>query len=670
MRRTTMTLAIAMVLASPSFAAGLLQPRGATVPPLEIVEHDVRVVINNGFAVTEVDQVFHNPNDVDLEAIYTFPLPLDASLSELSLWVDGEERIGEVVEKERGREIYREERDNGRETALAEQREYHAFDVLVSPVRAGSDTRVRLVYLQPLEIDGGIGRYVYPLEEGNVDERIQQFWNPVRSRVEHHFSFACTLRSSYPLDTVRVKGYQDLATIAQVAPDTWEVWIDGEEENVALDHDVIVYYRLAEDVPARVDLLPYRSGDGPGTFLLVITPGVDLMPIQEGVDWSVVLDVSGSMQGDKLATAADGVARAITGMRPEDRFRVVTFSDGARGLMDWTPVTPGSAEEAGRRLRGLRTEGSTNLHAGFQAGLKGLEADRTSAVILVSDGGANVGPTHHRAFLDLLESHDVRVFTFVVGQGANVPLMRRLAEASGGFSMGVSNQDDLYGRLLQAKAKVVREAMHGVRVELDGAEILDPAPERLPSAYFGQQIRLFGRYERPGPATLRLKARISGEERTWETHIVLPARDDTYPELERLWALQRTRDLQARIEDDGEKKPWRKAIVELGTTYSIVTEYTSMIVVRKEQLESYGLEDANRRRVERERDAREIRMQEMARDTRADGSTPMFGGQPPQRVGGGGGGGFGGGALGPGAAVLLGTLMGLSGLLRRRRGGR
>src|SRR6185295_3036874 len=147
---------------------GLLTPKGSGLPPLEIRDHKVNVVINNGFAVTEVDQVFHNPHDRDLDAVYSFPLPKDAALSELSLWIDGEEVVGEVVEKEQGREILKEEKQAGRDAALAEQRDYQAFDVFVTPVRAGSDTRVRLVYLQPLEIDSGVGRYLYPLEEGDV----------------------------------------------------------------------------------------------------------------------------------------------------------------------------------------------------------------------------------------------------------------------------------------------------------------------------------------------------------------------------------------------------------------------------------------------------------------------------------------------------------------------
>ena len=64
----------------------------------------------------------------------------------------------------------------------------------------------------------------------------------------------------------------------------------------------------------------------------------------------------------------------------------------------------------------------------------------------------------------------------------------------------------------------------------------------MPSAYFGQQIVMFGRYTRPGKANLRLSGRISGEERDWTVPIELPERDERFPEIERLWALERIRD--------------------------------------------------------------------------------------------------------------------------------
>ena len=656
MRRFLLWILCSVVLGAPTLGAGLMKPKDSSLPDLLIEEHHVTVTINNGFATTEVDQLFRNPTDRDLDAVYTFPLPKNGALSELSLWIDGQEVIGEVVEKERARKIHREQKDKGQDSALAEQREYYSFDVFVSPVRAADTARVRLLYVQPIEIDMGIGRYVYPLEEGQIDDEMHAFWDR-RESVDGRFTFELVLRSSYPIDDVRVNGLGS-TVVTQDAPDTWRAWFDDAEGGTNLDQDVVVYYRLAQDQPARVDLLPYRTGEGPGSFMLVITPGTDLQPTTQGVDWTMVLDVSGSMSA-KIATAADALSRTLDQLRPQDRFRVISFAQQAQLVVPWQGATVENVEGANQTLSQMGVRGGTNLYAGLQAGLRKLDSDRANALILISDGGANIGPTQHRDFLELLEKVDVRLFTIVMGQGSNRPLLERLAEESNGFALDVSNQDDLYGRLQQAKAKLGREALHGVELVWNGGSVTDVAPKRLHSAYFGQQIVVFGRYQNPGEVDLKLKGRISGEELSWETTFDLPEHDERFPEVERLWAFAAVRGLKKEIDLDGSESELKKAIVDLGTEFSIVTDYTSMIVVRDEEFEELGIDRKNKRRVAKEREARVQRAQSV-NTTRVDQQKPMFGDKKSHDS-------WGGGASGPAFFGLITALLGLQTWMSRRR---
>ena len=77
--RFILVVALGMA-ASVSHAAGILTPTGSKHQPVQIRDHHVNVVINNGFAMTEVHQTFYNPNPEHLEALYSFPLPKSASL--------------------------------------------------------------------------------------------------------------------------------------------------------------------------------------------------------------------------------------------------------------------------------------------------------------------------------------------------------------------------------------------------------------------------------------------------------------------------------------------------------------------------------------------------------------------------------------------------------------
>ncbi len=80
-----------------------------------------------------------------------------------------------------------------------------------------SQTRLRFVYYQPLEIDTGVGRYVYPLEEGGTDDAAGSFWDPVNAQVEGTFSAAVELKSAWPVADVRVPGFEKETVTDKVA---------------------------------------------------------------------------------------------------------------------------------------------------------------------------------------------------------------------------------------------------------------------------------------------------------------------------------------------------------------------------------------------------------------------------------------------------------------------
>ena len=104
LRPAAVALVALAVLASwpvAAHAAGLLIADGGFGGRLEIKEQQVHVTINNGVAVTDVEQIFVNTENRVVEALYTFPVPSGASVSNFSMWIDGREMIGEVVEKER-----------------------------------------------------------------------------------------------------------------------------------------------------------------------------------------------------------------------------------------------------------------------------------------------------------------------------------------------------------------------------------------------------------------------------------------------------------------------------------------------------------------------------------------------------------------------------------------
>jgi Ca-activated chloride channel family protein len=631
-----------------SRAAGLLKPNSGKADAIHIQSHTVHVTLNNGFARTEVDQVFKNNGDNDLEATYSFPLPKQASLSELSLWINGQEIVGEVLEKQRAVQAYETQKQKGHDVAMATKNDYKTFDVRVYPVRAHGETRVRLVYYQPLEIDLNVGRYVYPLAEGNVDEERICFWS-VDDRVQGTFKFSLSLKSAFPVKDLRLPGYQDAAQIrrrgaeseTEAAGEIYDVSLEMNE-NADLSHDIVFYYRLDDTVPARVEVIPYRANPNEdGTFMVVVTPGASLQPISQGADWTFVLDVSGSMKGDKITTLVDGVRKVIAKMSPSDRYRIVTFNERAHDFSGgFIEASPANVQRSLNRLNAIQAGGSTALYAGLEAAYNGLDNDRTQGLIIVTDGVANVGPSKYADLMQLHRRYDVRLFTFIIGNSANQPLLGALAKESGGFAMNISTSDDVIGRIMQAKTKLSHEAIYDVKLAFSGERVKDLTPAAIGNLYAGQQVLALGRYSGGGPAKVTLSGRISGEKKKWQCMANLPETDEDNPEIERIWALSHIEAVMDEIRDQGETDARIRRVTDIATEFSLVTDYTAMIVLNADEAEGLGIDRRNADRVHRERQAQARRAAQPVKhyrvDTPAGNGSPSTGGSGGQPNGGNG----------------------------------
>src|SRR5882724_5095786 len=143
--------------------AGLLVADGGLGGVLEIKEHEVNVTINNGVAVTRVTQVFHNTEARQVEALYSFPVPKGASVAGFSMWINGKEMVGEVLEKKRAREIYQSYKQTKKDPGLLEQTDFKTFEMRVFPIAPSGDQKVQITYYQELDVDHDWATYIYPL---------------------------------------------------------------------------------------------------------------------------------------------------------------------------------------------------------------------------------------------------------------------------------------------------------------------------------------------------------------------------------------------------------------------------------------------------------------------------------------------------------------------------
>ena len=295
------------------------------IPPrpieqLEIRYHHVTVNIQDQLAVTHVDQVFYNPNEWTIEGTYVFPLPLDAVVSNFTLWVDGKPVKGEVLDAEQARQYYEEIVRNLRDPALLEYEGRGAVQASIFPIQPQGERRIELEYSQALTAQNGLVRYIYPLNtEKFSTSRWKMSASGWKSATSRRFA-RCTRPATRSGWTARTSNH---------------VIAGYEAKNVRPDSDFSLYYSLGRQRSLPPVLLPrpgrpHRCG---WFFPARCWRRNPVMPKERiAKDVLLVLDHSGSMDGEKFQQAQSALRYILKKLNPEDRFYLQDIQHRHRDL--------------------------------------------------------------------------------------------------------------------------------------------------------------------------------------------------------------------------------------------------------------------------------------------------------------------------------------------------
>jgi Ca-activated chloride channel homolog len=564
---------VAISSSPPARAAGLLIADGGLGGVLEVKEHDVQVTINNGIAVTKVTQVFHNTEKRQVEALYTFPVPKGASVANFSMWINGKEMVGEVLEKQRAREIYNSYKQVRRDPGLLEQVDYRTFEMRIFPIGPEADQKVQITYYQELDYDHDTATYVYPL--ATVTRK------GADTRTTGKFAIGFDVKSAVPLVELESPSHGAAFAVAKHSDGYWQANLEANGGSLA--RDVVLACRVARP-QTGMDLLTSRRDGEDGFFCLTLTAGQDVAQKQDSMDYVFVVDVSGSMAADgKLLVSKDSVAAFLNELSEADRFEVMAFNiKPSLAFSQLQPATAANKQRALEYLSQQEARGGTVLQPAMATAYKYASADRPLNVIILSDGMTE--QQERQTLLQQIQARpgNTRVFCIGVGNDVNRPLLEQLAEDSGGLSAFLSAGDNFARQARAFRQKLMRPFATGLEIKFAGVDVTDLEPAAVPNLYFGAPVRIYGRYRGGGMAQVTLRGSMKGVEVKQAAQLEFPKTDAANPEINRLWAWHRINTLLKDADRKGDRTAVAPEIVRLGEDFSIVTEYTSFLVLEND----------------------------------------------------------------------------------------
>ena len=591
----TAILSLALIPISQAGASGLLIARGGLGGRLEIKEQDVQVTINNGIAVTEVNQVFLNTESRIVEALYMFPVPNGASVSNFSMIIGGKEMIGEVVEKKRAREIYESYKRTQKDPGLLEQVDYKMFEMRVFPIQPNAEQHIKVTYYQPLDFDHDTATYVYPMATSAKG---------VEEKTTGRFSMTLDVKSEIPVAEIKSPSHKNEFVVVNHSAEYSRASMEVNAGD--LSRDVVVTFKTKRP-KTGLDIITSKHPGEDGYFMMSLTAGEELEKGNGGMDYVFIVDISGSMRNSGKLVLSRNAANAFIGsLGTDDRFEVMAFNNTPKMLFtQLTNVTDQTTEQSKLFLDEQSARGGTELRPAVNAAYKYKDEDRELNVVILSDGMTSA--SEQRELMELIKSapQSSKVFCVGIGNEVNRPLLKQLAEDAGGLAAFISHGDDFDRQALSFRRKLVHPVATDLQISIDGVPVYDMMPNELPNLYHGSPLRMIGRYKESGTANVKVSGMVMGNPFEQTVELDFPKLDDANPEIDRMWAWYQVQSLMAQKRASGETSELVDKIVSLCEGYSIVSQYASFIVLENDaEYRRWKIQRRNATRIKRDRSAR------------------------------------------------------------------
>jgi Ca-activated chloride channel homolog len=584
---------------------GILGKDGKIQGTCPLKHTDVRAGISGFLARVTVTQIFANTATQNIEAIYTFPLPQDAAVDNMTIQVGTRTVRGLIKRREEARAIYEHAKNTGHVAALLDQERPNIFTQSVANILPGEQVTVTISYVETLRYEAGSYEFVFPMVvgpryiPGQAVGKQAGGWAPDTNRVPdasritpwvaakgtragHDISLEVALDAGVPIQDLGSKTHDiDVdrkgASVATVRL---------RNETVIPNKDFILKYDVAGAEIADAILTtpsPGRSKGAGGYFTMILQPPARLPESDiQPKELVFVLDTSGSMWGFPLEKAKQVISRALDELYPGDTFNLITFS-GDTHIVFPEPVYP-TAENIRKAKAVLASRtggGGTEMMKAIRAALvPSDQQDHVRVVCFLTDG--YVGDDME--IVGEVQKHpNARVFAFGIGTAVNRFLLDKMAEAGRGAVEYVTladKADQAAGRFYE---RVRSPLLTDLYIDWGGLPVTDVYPQRLPDLFSGQPLIITGRYTQPASGKVRLKGTRAGGPFAREIPVTFSPSTPPFDALAGFWARRRIDALMSQdwlgLQQGGMKPELKEQITQLGLDYRLMTQFTSFVAV-------------------------------------------------------------------------------------------
>jgi Ca-activated chloride channel family protein len=562
--------------------------------PLPLEHTDVKASVSAFVATVDVTQRYRNPYDTKIEAVYVFPLPQNAAVTDFIMTI-GKRRIrGIIREREEARKIYREAKRQGYTASLLTQERPNIFTQRVANIEPSKSIGITIRYFNTLKYSEGKYEFVFPMvvgprynppgSRGGVGAvargRGRTSGQPVEvqylkpgERSGHDISL--TLDVDAGVEVEDVKSHTHAVDIKRPSPSRIRVTLSRLD--TIPNKDFVFRYKVAGK-KMKTAFLSHTGKKG-SHFALVLQPPENMRDLPRMPREMVfVLDCSGSMRGWPMEQAKKAMRRCLTKLGPDDTFQVIRFSNRASSLGPRPlPATSANVRRGLAYVKGLHGSGGTRMIEGIRAALDfPHDPKRLRIVSFMTDGYIGNEKLILAAIHDKLGA--ARIFSFGVGNSVNRYLLESMARMGKGAVAFVGQGEGATDAVDMFYDRCSRPAMTNIQIDWGSMKVDSVYPRNIPDLFVGRPVIVTGRYQGSGLSSIRVSGRSGFEDSGFTMNVDLDAPEAQHQGIAKVWARKRLAELAAHMTHEPSKEI-KNAMTDLSLEYSVQCGYTAFLAV-------------------------------------------------------------------------------------------
>lgn len=524
------------------------------------------------FGSFEIEQVYKNNTKDVLEVGYTFPIIETATVVGFKINVGDKILEGKCKEKGKAKKEYQKNIVKGNSAYMMEQETDNTFKISVGKLDKDEEVTVKIQYIDKFEIiDNTIQilmpTLVTPKYKSNITSKL------VYGKVDYTIDFNINIDKSLNRKSISCPSHK--------------INVIDEEKNERIE---VLNYDLSKDFKLNIELknelstnaITSKTRDGEDMIYLSFMPEILDSYEDSEKEYLFIIDVSGSMMGEKLDETKKAVIECLKQLDIGDKFNIIPFESEFEAMnIKSIQYNEENMRKAVKYTNALEPLGGTEILDPIKFAL--YEKNTDKIILLFTDG--QVG--NEEEIIKFVEDNvnRSRIFPFGIDTNVNSSFIKQLAKAGNGKAELIQPKEKIDDKIIRTFARIQTPLLEEIQIDYGNNEVLDEIREE--KCLFNYEFfNVFAKIEKLED-DIQLKGKILDKEYIWKIN-----KDNIYNtdvDLEVLFAKQEMERFEYYIRNTYENEKienYKKMIIKISEKYNINSKYTSFITVyeRKNKL--------------------------------------------------------------------------------------